>query len=188
MTERPGELGHGKDAGVEAPDLGLEKLPDGAVGAAGVDVAPPDPDSLPLRAKGQQSRRLGVVDEDEIGRLEFVAERLRVFDLHRLVGVHVLFAEILPESLERVVDFFRGREIGGVPLDHLPGRLEAHVVHQRDEPVENFRHPAPVAGRVHMDDAPAPDRLSRPRFRCRPFRFSTIDWTRPSGLLADPPG
>ena len=86
----------------------------------------------------------------------------------QLAGVHLvvlvpgrplLLGEVLRVALERVVHELRGVEELLAAVDDLPLDLEADVAHQRDQRVEDLRHPAAERGGAQVDDALALQRL-----------------------------
>jgi hypothetical protein len=85
-----------------------------------------------------------------------------------LAGVHLvvleprrplLLGEVLGVPLEGVVHELRGVEELLAPVDDLPLDLEADVAHQRDQRVEDLRHPAAEGGGAELDNALALQRL-----------------------------
>ncbi|UUY04621.1 hypothetical protein LRS13_03540 [Svornostia abyssi] len=85
-----------------------------------------------------------------------------------LAGVHLVVAlphiplvgrEVLRVALQRVVHELRRVEELLAAVDDLPLGLQAHVVHERDERVEDLRDAAAERGRRQMHHARALQRL-----------------------------
>ena len=86
-----GKLAHGENAGVVFFHIGPKGLPDGAVGTADVDVRPPDPLALSFRARLGQRRRLGIVDDDDVGALKRITQLGHVSGIDVEIDAPVLF-------------------------------------------------------------------------------------------------
>jgi hypothetical protein len=153
MRERLGERGQGEHAGVAVADELPEERPDGAVRAADVDVAPPDPLPTSSRAQRQQRRGLRVVDEHEVGLLEYGPEPLGVALVDLEVGVQEAAADVDRAPLQGVVKPLRRREELRIARDHLPRGGQAELPLQRHELRQDLGDATSGARRVHVDDA-----------------------------------
>ena len=103
-----------------------------------------------------QPDRLGVVDDHDVElALERVGVQLRVAaeDLLLLLGERGLVA------LEPVVDRLRDVEELVLAVDDPPLGVEARVLHERDERVQDLGHAAAERGRREVQDAQALERL-----------------------------
>ena len=109
-----------------------------------VDVAAPDPGLRLLRHVPPDAGRLRVVDDDHVPAARDLGGVERVV---ALVDLPLLVAERVGVALERVVEALRGVVELLAAEHHLPLGLDAHVVHQRDQRVEDLRHAAAERGR-----------------------------------------
>ena len=106
----------------------------------------------------RQSRRLRVVDEDEVvglGQFPGVGR-----DAFPVAVLHLERPRDL-RALQRVVHRLRDREELVAPLEERPFHLEAEVVQERDVRVEQLRDAAPVGRRVDLEHARARERPCR---------------------------
>ena len=153
VGQRLGEGGQGEDAGVVGPHQIPEELPDRAMRPADVDVAAPDPRAAPGLDEAQEPGRLWVVDEDEVGRREPVAQPVRVLPVHLQIPLELAPRDLHGVALQAVVELLgRGEELR-VARDRLPRGLDPQVALERDEARQDLRHPAALGRRVDVDDA-----------------------------------
>ena len=129
------------------------------VGRREVDVAAPDPLRAVLRGVHPEGRRLGVVDHHEVVVVREAA------DVHQVVAIEDRLVRVGQRprvALQRVVHLLRDVEELVAAVHDLPVGLQAGVVHQRHEAVEDLRDPAAEAGGVDVEH---PLALERPRER-----------------------
>ena len=89
-------------------------------------------------------------------------------------GVPLLVGEVLRVALQRVVHHLRRVEELLAAVDHVPLDVEADVLHQRDQRVEDLRDAAAEGGRGQVQDALA-------RSGSASSRISSTSW-RPTML------
>ena len=145
--------GHRVDRPVVAADEGQQIVVEGRVGRRGVDVAAPDPACLVVaadRRPGSQRARLGIVDHDEV---VVARELLGVAAIDLLVERADLVGELDGRALQAVVEALRDVEELAVGRHDLPLGLQADIVHQRQQRVEDLGDPAAERGRVDVQDA-----------------------------------
>ena len=121
-----------------------------------VDVAAPDPRARLLRHVSSDRRGLGVMDDDHV---PAALDLLRVHLVVALEDRPFLVAERVRVALERVVEAL-GRVVELLAAEHhLPLGLDSHVVHQRDQRVEDLRDAATERGGGQVEHAKALEAL-----------------------------
>ncbi len=158
-AEPAAEARQGEDGGVVLVDVRAQERPRPALGARGVEVAPPHPAARGAPVLDQRGR-LHVVDEHEVGvereLLGVDAVHLDVV-LERLVGEHALGA--VEGGPERGAG---GVEPGVAPGD-LPGGVDAEVGHHRDERVEDLGGAAAEPAAADVQQPPPAHPLGQPQ-------------------------
>ena len=139
-----GHVEHRQVVGLEHRQQEVEHL---RVGRGEVDVAAPDPLRPVLGRVHPEGGRLRVVDDHEVVVVREAAHVHEVVPLeHRLVGV----AQRARVPLERVVHLLGDVEELVAAEHDLPVGLQAGVVHQGDEAVEDLRDAPAEAGGVDV--------------------------------------
>ncbi len=116
-------------------------------------MAAPDPVRLALAVGGRpgpQGARLRIVDHDEV---VVARELLGVAAIDVFVERADLVGELDRRPLQAVVEALRDVEELAVGRHHLPLGLQADVVHERHQRVEDLGHAAAERGRIDVQDA-----------------------------------
>ena len=150
--QRRGKLRGGKDRGIVLVDERPEGVPELRLRGREIPVIPPQP--APGRGAPFHEQQGGrIVDDHEIG---VERESLRVAGARGMqAGQHRLRHHLLDarQSLAHRRD--DGVEVDAAEHD-LPGRLDAQVVQDRYDPVQDLGAGAAIAGRADLDDAAPP--------------------------------
>lgn len=157
MGQSLGTLAHGENACILFVHIGAQGLPYMAVRAAHVDVSPPDPLGLPRRTELQKRRRLGIMDDDDVGVLERPPQFGEVLCFDVEIGIPVFLRQGDALSLQPVVNRLGHGKKSRRAADHLPFRIETQIAHQWCHPGQDFCHAFSLRRGVDVDDLESPE-------------------------------
>ena len=142
------------------------------------DVAAPDGGRSGRAQRGDQARRLRVVDDHDVTRAHALGERGQVVGQYLLVdgaGGVVERSTVSDGAVQSVVDALGNGEEIGRALDHHPADVNAGAPRVGDQRFEQLRDAAAASGRVHVPDDPAGQKLAGPQdalLECLPARWT----------------
>ena len=143
------------------------------------DVTTPDDVGTLFDERGNQARRLRVVDDHDVPLLVSRGGRARGFGQACARKSHALALPELPSvagrAVEAVVDSLRHREELGISGDHQPVRLEPDAAHVTEQGREHLRHAAAVRRRIDVHDP-----CACPAAHAHAAAASVRVWTRSS--------
>jgi len=139
----------GDDHLVIAEDESFQEIPQLRVGCRDVDMAAPHP-WLSLPAELYEGKRLGIVDDHAIVVDHGIGGEILV-GLEVQILLHAGQVDVL--SLYTVVKLLRDFKKIGCPADDPPIRVDARIVHKRNEAAEYFGDAASRVRRIDVDDS-----------------------------------
>ena len=148
-----GEDRHREDAGVVTRHDAPQIAPGEMVRVADIDVAAPDPLPFAVRTQVEQIGRLRIVNEHEICVLEFCAQALGVFGNDVFVQPEARLWKAARCSLQTVVEEFGHTEEIFAALNDFPRGIDSQIVHERNQPTQDFGDATAGTGGIDMHDA-----------------------------------